>query len=90
MLDLLLAHLRGVVLPLEDDVSPDPVRVSLLSPDREVAHSGDGADAVEELRLVHGGRGVGRKVLKALAGAGMIHAPEATVTKSFGLSCPIA
>jgi hypothetical protein len=39
-----------------------------------VAHPGDGADAFEELRLVHGSRGVGRKVLKALAGGGMIDA----------------
>ena len=68
--DLGRAHLLRVALAVEEDEAPDPVRICLLGPDREVAEARDGADAVQELRLVHGSRGVGKKVLKALAGEG--------------------
>jgi len=37
-------------------------------------HPGDGADAVEQLRLLHGIKASGGKMLKALAVAGMIDA----------------
>ncbi len=39
---------------MKEDETSDPVRVRLLGAQGEVAHPGDGADAVEEFRLVHG------------------------------------
>jgi hypothetical protein len=59
---------------LEEDEAPDPVGESLFCPQAEVTQSGDGADAVEEPGLLHGLGVSGGKVLKALAGAGIIHA----------------
>jgi hypothetical protein len=39
---------------VEEDEAADSVRIGLLGPDREVAHPRDGADAVQELRLLQG------------------------------------
>jgi hypothetical protein len=40
---------------VKDDVSPDPVGVSLFRAQAEVAHSGDRAHPVEKFRLTHNG-----------------------------------
>jgi hypothetical protein len=71
---LLGSQLLGVALLVEEDEPPDPVGIRLLGAQGEVAYPGDGADAVEQLRLLHGTQVSGGKMLKALAGAGIIHA----------------
>ena len=51
--DVLGTHLGRVAFVVEEDEAPDPIRVRLLGAQAQVAHPGDGADVVEELRLVH-------------------------------------
>ena len=72
---LLRPHLFGVALPVKEDEAPDPIGIRLLGAQGKVAHPGDGAHAFEEFRLLHGLGVSGGKVLKALAGGGIIHAP---------------
>lgn len=55
--DLLDAHLLRVALAVEEDEAFDPVRVSLLRADAEVAQACDRADAIEQFLFRHGGRG---------------------------------
>jgi hypothetical protein len=51
--DLVGSHLGGVALVVEKDKPPDPIRVSLLRAEAEVAEARDGAHLIKEFRLVH-------------------------------------
>ena len=53
-----------------------------------MAHPGDGADAVERLRPLRGLGVSGGKVLKAPAGAGIIHTPGALRGERLGFYSP--
>ena len=55
---------------MEEDETPDRVRARPLGAQAEVAHPGDGADAVEEPRPVHGLGGVGWKNVESAGGRG--------------------
>src|ERR1044072_6757151 len=86
---LFRSHSLRMALLVEEDETSDPIGVRLFSAEAEVAQSGDGADAVEELRLLHGLGVSGGKGLKALAGAGIIHAWRRTGRERFGFCSPI-
>ena len=76
---------------MEEDEAPDPVRVSLLGAQAQVAEAGDAADAVEESGLLHGDKRTRvRKVLSRAGGRGH-HARGAGAAgvKRFGLSLAI-
>ena len=55
--DLFRPHLGGVALAVEEDEAFNPVRVSLLGAEAQVAQAGGRAHASQELGLTHGREG---------------------------------
>lgn len=68
--DFFYSHLRRVALPVEENEPPDPVRVSLLGSQAQVAEARDGADAFEESGLLHGDGCAGKKSVESSGWAG--------------------
>jgi hypothetical protein len=82
--DLICAHLARVAFTVEEDEAFDPVGVSALGTEAQMAQSRDGVNEVEEFRLDHG---VVRLKIAIESSARKEHHPPdgATWGKRFGL-----